>query len=177
MLQVFVRPVLTDESPRDQILRESQVSVFPASLQIVEEEAFEGTSMQALLFEESLQHIGYRAFYSMQSLRDVYVPRSVEYIEDSAFLCSSLEAIHGAEGSYAQRWADVHGIPFETSEYWSSVPERVHVFAEILIALLGSFCLPKQCERKRIKQYLRAFIISMRPQDRAELHPIDYRFP
>ncbi len=161
----------------DQILRESYVSVFPASLQIVEEEAFAGTSIQALVLKEGLQNIGYHAFYNMKSLHDVFLPSSVEYIDDSAFSCSALEVIHGVEGSYAHKWAEEHGIPFEITEYWAASPERVHVFAELLLALVGSFCLPIQNEKKRIKQYRRAFIISMRPQDRVELNPIDYRFP
>jgi hypothetical protein len=177
MLQLFIRPILPDESPPEQVLRNRHVSVFPASLQIVEEEAFAETSIQSLFFEEGLRHIGYQAFYRMKALRDVFLPSSVEFIEDSAFSCSSLEVIHGVEGSYAHKWSDGHGIPFEMNDYWASSPERVHVFAELLLALLGSFCMPVQYEKKKIKQYLRSFAISMRPQDRAELNPIDYRFP
>jgi len=167
----------TDISPPNQISYDGHTSIMPKSLQIVEEEAFANTAIQILVFQEGLQYVESNAFSSMLQLQEIYFPASVKSIADTAFSSSALKIIRGIQGTYAQEWADRHGIAFKQPDSIIQVAEKERISAAVLLAWIGILCLPPMNEVQKIKQYLRSFLISMRPQDRAELHPIDYRFP
>ena len=142
----------------------------------IEEEAFEGTSFQTLFFEDGLLAVGERAFSRMNQLKDIYFPSSTVYIADEAFYSSRPETIHGKKGTYAQSWAEDHHVQFEFADCWLMAPLIVR-FSVILATLSGSLCPLPISEVQKIKRYINRIMISMRPQDRPELYPIDYRFP
>ena len=156
---------------------QDQTAKFPSALLSVGEEAFEGTSFRTLVFEDGLLSIHDRAFSNMKQLKLACFPDSVEYIADSAFFRSGLKVIRGRYDSYAQRWAERQQMRFEAEDRWHIAATDMQRFAGILAVLLGFFSLPMGEDTKRIKRYLSLLEISMRPQDRPELYPIDYRFP
>ena len=112
---------------------------FPQSLRKIGEKAFVCcTELTHLEFPHGLREIGPDAFQCCFRLTEVHIPASVEKIGRDAFgSCGRLirvqhpeeseateEAvegdtaltIHAPAGSYAQRWAEKHGIPFEAEE-------------------------------------------------------------
>ena len=149
----------------------------PASLKIINTEAFSGTAVETVILPDGLLYIGGHAFDDTLFLTDVFIPPTVNYISNSAFSSTMLVAIHGAEGSFAQEWAMAHKVSFVTDDIWkSAVPVDDNTSRlSISLAFLQNFILfgtifkkvPRPKHRDR----------SMRPQDRPELYPINYRFP
>ena len=92
---------------------EAEGFTLPASLQVIEEEAFAGTAIENVEFPESLTAVGDRAFAELPGLETVTIlPTDILTVSDTAFEGSSNVMIRGAEGSYAQEWADQNGVPF-----------------------------------------------------------------
>ena len=58
---------------------------FPASLMVIEAEAFEGTPFQAIIIPDTVTAIGNRAFANCRNLVYVYIPASVKSIAPDAF--------------------------------------------------------------------------------------------
>lgn len=57
--------------------------------------------------------IGEKAFYWCDSLTSVTIPKGVTSIGDEAFSkCNNRLTIYGKKGSYAEKYAKEHGIPF-----------------------------------------------------------------
>lgn len=151
--------------------------VAPASLQRVEKEAFAGVALQTVIFQEGFRCLGDDVFKGALKLKDAFIPSTTIYISDSAFPNSCELLIHGSAESYAQQWAKKNQVAFEI--------DYTH---GIMLKSEGSFNLHHQEEdflwlnlkpRNVIEGVLRAENVdcSMRPQDRPELYPIDYRFP
>lgn len=84
----------------------------PASLQVIEDEAFEGTSIVTVDLPETLESIGERAFANITTLRRISIPENTRQIARTAFERSDHVTITGAPGSYARTWARENGIPF-----------------------------------------------------------------
>lgn len=83
----------------------------PASLQIIEDEAFEGTSLFSVELPDSVVTIGERAFSNISTLRAVSIPDSVTYIARNTFTGSEDVTITASPGSYARTWARENGVP------------------------------------------------------------------
>lgn len=84
----------------------------PASLTVIEGEAFLGTAADVVVIQEGLETIGDQTFAKMPSLRRVEIPQSVAFIADDAFEGSENAVFYGVTGSYAECWAKSHGIVF-----------------------------------------------------------------
>ncbi len=84
----------------------------PASLQYIDDEAFEGTALVNVEIPENVEYIGERAFSDIPTLRKVIIPEKTTTIAKSAFAGSSRVTITGAPGSYARKYARENGIPF-----------------------------------------------------------------
>lgn len=147
---------------------------FPSSLLFVEDEAFAGTSIESVVFESELTTIGNMAFAGTP-LKDVHIPQRTKHIGNDAFPSDSV--IHGMINSYAERWAQERKYRFVPDNIWSTciIPAEYHaVFCLFLFCIL----LPADFKKKyTIRKNIWALIRSMRPQDRIELYPINYRFP
>ncbi len=151
--------------------------VFPASLEEVEEEALEGTAVTTVVFQSNVVSIGDRAFADTAYLHDIFIPPTTEYIGENAFPDNTELIIHGVKGSYAEKWANEHQVPFVVSNIWcqhtangrllytQGIPLERMIKALTPDRLIGVSPPTAYGER------------SMRPQDRPELNPIDYRFP
>lgn len=152
-----------------------QRASLPAALRYVAEEAFEGTALSAVSFGNELQYIGERAFAGSDSLGKAFIPPSAEYIADSAFPYSV--TIYGVKGSYAQSWAEESGHAFVAEDIWSIQRTASGLGPETLLALF--WVIPPVDEKalSGLKKRIRLPVRSMRPQDRPELYPIQYRFP
>ena len=87
-------------------------SKLPASLQIIEDEAFEGTAMISIELPEKVEIIGDRAFANISSLQFVKISDATKVIAKNAFLGSNHVTITGAPNSYARTWAKENGVPF-----------------------------------------------------------------
>ncbi len=172
ILQIFACLPITDR-----FFLQSVTARFPNSLKEIGAEAFEGTAFRILIFQDGFLRLGENAFKGTDHLETAYFPRSTVCVASSAFTKSSIGQICGAEGSYVQKWAEENGVAFWCDNDWLTAPKRLHFSAEVLLAVFALLCLPPTSETKRIKQYLHSVSYSMRPQDRPELNPIDYRFP
>lgn len=151
--------------------------IFPSSLTIIEDEAFEGTAVETVVFQNGLESIGPNAFGNIEALEDVYIPDRTTYIADSAFTVTDNLTVHGVDGSNAEDWAEKHGIPFAVDDIWCEVPNSTsqnniqinpvyHYIATLLLAICFAVFKFGYYETK-----------SRRPQERPELNPIDYCFP
>ena len=151
--------------------------ILPSSIQIVEDAAFEGTGVITVIIPEKLQYIGENAFAAALNLMAVFIPKATVYIGENAFRENQNLTIYGIQGSYADDWAEEHHIPFDRSDIWNlCVIVWVSVLAYAVLA-------GRRFEMVRIVKAIRPNRRKddegrdMRPQERAELHPIDYRFP
>lgn len=177
MLQFFLILPTSSQSSRGKLVSQKGVAFFPSELTVIDEEAFEGTALQTLVFEANVLQIGERAFKGTNQMKEVFLPRTMEFIADSAFSLSTIETVYGLEGSYAESWARKLKLVFKRSDYWFTTPSIEQLCLNILLTFLSFICPPLKCEDQKIKRYLNTVIINMRPQVRPELIPIDYRFP
>lgn len=147
----------------------------PSSLIVLGDEAFTNTAIKSLALDESIIYIGRRAFWESSELVNVYVPRSVCYIGNDAFPKETI--IHGIGGSFVQKWAGRNGYKFCNEVVWSS--SNSSSFNTIVFLLSQTVFIKPDRELidTLIQKRATAFIKSMRPQERPELNPIDYRFP
>ena len=91
--------------------------VLPASLTTIEEEAFTGCPFTYVRLSENTTAIKSRAFADCQNLRHIYIPELTTTIAQDAFDGSpTTMTIHGADGSYAEFYANKNGFMFEVSE-------------------------------------------------------------
>jgi len=148
----------------------------PANLRYIAESAFEGTAAGKVIMSGEVVAIGSGAFAGMNNLTDVYIPASVEFIADDAFENSALEAIHTVKGSRAEDWARKHDIDFVLEDIWDGININ---YSYAGLALLIYFCCSRVKPVKNIQPVSRTADEgkSMRPQERAELNALDYRFP
>ena len=103
----------------DETATESQGTfILPASLQVIEEDAFSGTAVETAILPEGLLEIDENAFEGTQ-LKDVFIPDTTESIADTAFDNIPDLTIHGLDGSYAKDWAEDHHIPFVEDNIWT----------------------------------------------------------
>ena len=85
------------------------VLTMPAALQIIDEEAFYGsTSVDRVVLSNKVTEIRSRAFAN-STLSEINLPASITYIAEDAFDGPDKVTVSATEGSYAYRWAVEHG--------------------------------------------------------------------
>ena len=97
------------EIPEKEIITESKL---PASVTIIEDEAFEGTTLVKVDLPETVTKVGERAFANISSLREVKIPIATKYIASTAFEGSYRTTITAPANSYARAYARNQGLPF-----------------------------------------------------------------
>lgn len=173
LLAVSSVPFVSVESARMKISEETSF-VLPLQLQSVGEDAFAGTAVETVAFPEGFHQIEDGAFAGAEKLSDVYLPVSAASIGASAFPENEALTVHAQKGSAARNWALSHKVRFR--EDARRMPaEKGHSLSINLYSAHGLFGTVSPERRTP----LNAVYIdhSMRPQDRPELYPIDYRFP
>ena len=153
----------------------SLTASFPDSLCYIGDEAFSETSIEVALFNNDLQSIGSEAFLNANQLTDVYIPAGTEQIGSNAF--PEQVVIHGIEDSYAQTWALQNEHVFIEDDIWNCESVFPSLRGSLILALLGTVLPADTCFLEQIRTQIKKYIRSMRPQDRPELYPINYRFP
>ena len=84
----------------------------PISVEIIEDEAFEGTAITNIVLPETVTIIGDRAFANIKTLRTIRIPMSTASIAKTAFIGTNNVTITAAPNSYARTWAKENGLPF-----------------------------------------------------------------
>lgn len=163
--------VLTSFTRNNQI--DGRVS-FPVSLRIIENDAFASTSLEVIALD-GVTFIGDNAFAYIFTLKNVYISESTTFIGNNAFPKEAI--IYASNGSYAQQWAESNGYQFRTCNIWSNSTSTL-ILSHVLLITQIYFIRPTadvyhEFRYRRIKSYTRC----MRPQERPELYPINYRFP
>lgn len=122
----------------------------PPSLMIIDEEAFAGTEIEAVSLGDKVSYIGAAAF-----------PPNM--------------LIYGREGSYAQQWAEENGYCFQSENAWNT--DFTPVLSLLLLVQAWLFVPAVDTQHEYKFRRVKAFLRNMRPQERCELYPINYRFP
>ena len=94
------------------ICRGNNQYILPATLKVLDEEAFYGIGAELVILPDGAVSIGERAFSQCPNLAEIHIPASVTMIADQAFEGSGRVAIVGSPGSTAEYYANIHGIPF-----------------------------------------------------------------
>lgn len=105
-------------------------ALMPGSLLSIGEEAFEGTALSEVRISDSVSEIAERAFAQIESLRLLYIPRSVEMIGADMVADSPGTLITGSENSFAKIWAKQNRIPFSLEQLLTRV-KRVRQVASV----------------------------------------------
>jgi len=90
----------------------AQYIYLPESLEVIEDEAFEGTAITNIVLPENVTTIGNRAFANIGMLRSVTIPSATTYISGTAFDGSNQVIIKSDPDSYARKWAKENHLPF-----------------------------------------------------------------
>lgn len=147
----------------------------PASLVVIDDEAFIGTAADAVFLQDAVEVIGDYSFAQMPSLRSVVVPESVTVIGDHAFTSVGTK-ICGTPGSYAETWALTHSFQFVNVAVPAEDGEDLHGAASmLLVGVLFALAppIPDCCDPKN-----RIVNIKIKALCRfSELYPVLYDFP
>lgn len=83
----------------------------PASLRAIAESSFTGAAFTSVRCPDKLEQIGKEAFKDCAALREIYLPASVSFIDETAFDgCSDQLIFYVQSGSYAETFAREHGF-------------------------------------------------------------------
>lgn len=151
---------------------------FPASLKEIGDEAFAQTGVKTVVFREGLAHVGKKVFADTRFLTDIFIPASMRSLEDSSFPKDMGLTIHRLKKSYVADWVRDRQVPFaqpntenSTLNSKNTLYNEERAFINRHVRLIVSDNQIKLHERDADEGK------SMRPQERPELNPIDYRFP
>ena len=161
---------------------EKAVFVMPASLRIIEENAFEGTKVAEVLLAENVERIESRAFAGADSLSSIYFSGAVCHISDRAFDGVSNLTVIGPQGSFIQEWAQAKAFTFV------AIGERVYTAKETKQKLLDAgtqtslFAQAQdQTEKMLIRQQAASrAVYDAKPigrRERADMLALDMYFP
>lgn len=161
----------------DSHIYKKDVFIMPTSVEKIEAEAFVGTAVRTIIFHDGLHSIGDLAFADSHNLTDVYIPSSTEYIGRNAFPSNRKVTIHGVIGSLAEKWAKEHQVPFVPSNIGNVVEDGGGTNHSKRISADRVFQATNYERNNHLHGRTENEGKSMRPQERPELNPIDYRFP
>lgn len=162
----------------------TEMSSLPDGLSVIGEEAFAGTAIASIQLPDTLQVIGRRAFADILEMVYVYITEGTQFIDQSAFAGNGDLTIAGQQGSYAEQWARENGYRFIYGEalltdgflrLLRNSDCRKQLVAPLLLFALALMLAAMNKRRPNVRRTGEGK--SMRPQERAELHAIAYRFP
>ncbi len=103
------KAIIVLELPEKELVSEF---VLPESVEIIEEEAFEGTAIITIELPDTVKTIGDRAFANISTLRSIRIPLATKAIASTAFAGSNNVTINAVPNSYARKFARAQGLPF-----------------------------------------------------------------
>ena len=151
--------------------------ILPASLRVVEDEAFEGTAESLVVLPDSLKTLRDRAFADNANLRAIYIPKGTNSIADTAFAGVKGLTIFGLAGSFAEEWAESRKIPFVPIDIWGFVQENQGRLKELDRARQDFFY---RGDLPSAGQYTNRSLDDLGnsdPKNNPVMYPIDYDFP
>lgn len=157
--------------------RPTLVSVFPSSLLYIEDEAFEATAFQTVFLPDGFLGIGDRVFQDALSLHMVFIPQTTSSIGVDPFPQNRFLVIHGVRGSYVSDWARQQHLPFVSDYFVSWLLLYRHTQTVLSNKVMNTIQFTALELGARSRGHNEHADRSMRPQDRPELNPIDYKFP
>ncbi len=92
---------------------QGSMTVLPAALTTIAEEAFMNTSFYYVILPETTTAIGSKAFANCNNLKYIYIPEKTTSIADDAFQNVTGLTVYGKSGSYAEFYAGRKGYGFE----------------------------------------------------------------
>ena len=72
-------------------------------------------NLEEVTLNQEMEYIQTKAFAYCTSLHTVYMPSSVKEIADDAFIGCNQVSFTGVPGTYAEKYANEHGIPFQAA--------------------------------------------------------------
>lgn len=90
----------------------NQTFCLPTSVEVIEDEAFEGTSIMYITLPDRITTIGEQAFANITTLQAVRISMTTTSIAKTAFSGSNQVMITADPNSYARKWARENRIPF-----------------------------------------------------------------
>ena len=88
-------------------------SLLPASLTVIEEDAFAGTSLESVYLPDSVIIIGDCAFADIGELNTVRLSDNIQLIDGNPFAGSENVILSGSAIGYGRKWASENGIHYE----------------------------------------------------------------
>lgn len=106
--------------------------VIPETVEIIGAYAFYGcTNLESVIIPSSVTAIKAATFYGCGNLTEVIIPASVTQIAANAFNeCENLTII-GESGSYAETYAQEHGINFVITSVSPESPKKITIFGDV----------------------------------------------
>ena len=151
--------------------------IFPPSIKIIENGAFQGIAARRVVLPNGAMHIGERAFADSLWLEAVYIPPSVKHIGDAAFNSAEQVTIYGVSGSSADDWAKENGYRFIQEDIWISSSFNISQRERPVNLSRGAV----QDEQSLAATALKGVGADMRfltcPKEKPEMYPLDYDFP
>ena len=147
---------------------DDRVSVLPASLQVIDDEAFAGTALQVVVTNDELTAIGERAFADNDSLVLFVASNDIETISDDAFENDEKLTIIGEWNGFIADWAQAHGIAFVDIVLLRQSALLNHRYELLIIIILIIAIIACSDYRSRLGNANR-FMRSMRRWDRPEM--------
>ena len=95
----------------------------PASLQVIEDSAFEGTAIVSVDIPKSVTYIGDYAFADISTLLGIQIPDTTTFIGRNAFAGSKQVTLTASSGSYARSWAAENRIRFRLQATYAAREE------------------------------------------------------
>ena len=86
--------------------------ILPNDLLVIEENAFRGDKFTSVYCQDNTTTIGAYAFAGNAALEWIYLPPSVNMIDNASFAGCTQLIIYGQAGSYAQQYAEENQIEF-----------------------------------------------------------------
>lgn len=90
--------------------------ILPASITVIDAEAFAGGAFTYVKLPEGVTTIGWHAFADCPNLMYIYIPAGIESIDAHAFDGADRLTICGVPGSSAETYARLHGFAFSAVE-------------------------------------------------------------
>ncbi len=111
----------------------------PEEARLIYRKAFYGCDkLEEVFVSPETNYVQTKAFAYCVNLQNIHIPASVTEIADDAFLGCEKLTITGAPGSYAEQYANAHGIPFQ-AELSAPIITNVTVNKNMVTVELGDF--------------------------------------
>jgi len=170
--------IRTSSMPGNQeILEGKNVFRLPASVQVIEEEAFDGTAPTYIYALDDLERIENAAFSNTLNLKEIYLPTSLSHISENAFYGVNSLVVHSAADSYAEKWAAEQGFTFVVQREVPAMGPQALRLLKLQCVLLPVSALLYELTRRRPIENCTDHGIQNDPKERMGMPVLELVFP